>query len=147
MHHRQKYGGEFPFWVAIEVISFGELSKLFRNLREDTKNEIVKDFNVPYYHIGSWLHSLAYVRNVCAHYGRLYGKKLIIKPTLFKSKRGLIENSSVFAAIYVLSKLLHQDNHTNFITTLHTLLEEYEEYVDLDRLGFPNEWEKRLHER
>ncbi|MBY0221620.1 Abi family protein [Sporosarcina aquimarina] len=147
MHHRQKYGGEFPFWVAIEVISFGELSKLFRNLKEDTKNEVVKDFNIPYYYVESWLHSLAYVRNVCAHYGRLYGKKLTIKPTLFKKKRSLISNSGVFAAIYVLSRLLHQENRTNFITSLQALLEEYAEYIDLGELGFSEEWEKRLRER
>ena len=147
MHHRNKYGGEFPFWVAIEVTSFGELSKLFRNLKEDTKNDVVKDFNVPYYYVESWLHSLAYVRNVCAHYGRLYGKKLTIKPTLFKTKRNLISNSGLFAAIYVLSKLLHQENRTNFITSLQALLEEYAEYIDMQELGFPEEWEKRLRER
>lgn len=147
MHHRHKYGGEFPFWVAIEVLSFGELSKLFRNLKEDTKSKVVKDFNVPYYYVESWLHSLSYVRNVCAHYGRLYGKKLTIKPTLFKSKRSSIKNSGVFAAIYVLSKLLHQGTRTNFITSLHALLEEYAEYVDLEELGFPEEWEKKLRER
>lgn len=147
IHHRHKYAGEFPFWVAIEVISFGELSKLFRNLKKDTKNEVVQDFNVPYYYVESWLHSLAYVRNVCAHYGRLYGKKLTIKPTLFKTKRSLISNGGVFAAIYVLSKLLHQENRTNFLISLQALLEEYAEYIDLEELGFPEEWEKRLRER
>lgn len=146
MHHRNKYGGEFPFWVAIEVISFGELSKLFRNLKEETKNRVVKDFNVPSYYVESWLHSLTYVRNVCAHYGRLYGKKLTIKPTLFKNKRSLIRNSGVYAAIYVLSKLLHRENRSNFIISLQALLEEYAEYIDLEELGFPEEWEKRLRE-
>lgn len=147
IHHRNKYGGEFPFWVVIEVITFGELSKLFRNLTEDIKNEIVKDFNVPYYYVESWLHSLAYVRNICAHYGRLYGKRLTIKPTFFKSKRKLIKNSGAFAAIYVLSRLLPSENRTNFITSLHALLETYAEYIDLRELGFPEEWEKRLRER
>jgi abortive infection bacteriophage resistance protein len=147
MHHRSKYGGEFPFWVAIEVISFGELSKLFRNLKVDTKSEVVNDFNVPYYYIDSWLHTLAYVRNICAHYGRLYGKALVIKPTLFKSKRGLIKNSGVFAAIYILSKLLHQENRTNFIISLQALIEEYSEYIDLDELGFPESWETALRNR
>ncbi|AJD89650.1 hypothetical protein JMA_03330 [Jeotgalibacillus malaysiensis] len=147
LHHKSKYGGEFPFWVAIEVVSFGVLSKLFRNLKEDTKSEVVKDFNVPHYYVTSWLHSLAYVRNVCAHYGRLYGKILTIKPTLFKSKRSFIRNSDIFAAIYVLSRLLHPENHTNFQISLSTLLEEYSEYIHLKQLGFPENWEKILLER
>lgn len=37
VHHKSKYEGEFPFWVAIEVISFGELSKLYKNLTEENK--------------------------------------------------------------------------------------------------------------
>lgn len=147
MHHRQKYGGEFPFWVAIEVVSFGELSKLFKNLKEITKSKVIEDFNVPYFYVESWLHSLAYVRNVCAHYGRLYGKQLTIKPVLFKTKRKLISNKGVYAAIYVLSKLLHRENRINFITLLQALLEEYADYINLEELGFPEEWEKRLHER
>lgn len=86
MHHKSKYRGEFPFWVAIEVISFGELSKLFRNLHDMIKVKVVKDFNVPHYYVTSWLHTLTYVRNVCAHYGRLYGKRLVIKPQYLNPK-------------------------------------------------------------
>lgn len=41
MHHKSKYSGEFPFWVAIEVISFGELSKLFRNLLKKVRTRLL----------------------------------------------------------------------------------------------------------
>lgn len=145
MHHRHKYGGEFPFWVAVEVISFGELSKLFSNLKKDIKKEIVKDFNIPSIYVKSWLHSLSYLRNICAHYGRLYGKKLIIKPILFKKDKKIISNSSLFSIIYVLCKLLHKDNLTNFIISLQTLLDEYANYIELKELGFPKDWEKMLN--
>src|SRR5699024_3808997 len=80
IHHKAKYKGLFPFWVAIEVMSFGELSKLFRNLPRKIKGRIIKYFSVDPHTASSWLHSLSYVRNICAHYGILYGNKLRIKP-------------------------------------------------------------------
>lgn len=80
-HHFQKYDGEFPIWAAIEVTSFGFLSKFYRNLSEDLKRHIAKNYyNVTYLYMESWLQTLSNVRNVCAHYGRLYNKQLTFKP-------------------------------------------------------------------
>lgn len=28
-HHNSKYGGQFPIWVAVEILSFSTLSKLY----------------------------------------------------------------------------------------------------------------------
>lgn len=143
MHHKRKYKGEFPFWVAIEVISFGELSKVFRNLLKNDKKEIVKSYKISSYYIESWLHTLSYIRNVCAHYGRLYGKRLVIAPMLPGSERSF-NNKTVFAAIYILSRLLHIEELTNFITSLNALLEQYETYITYGDLGFPEKWESLL---
>ncbi len=132
--------------MVIEVISFGELSKLYKNLTDDNKSAVVKDFNIPHYYAESWLHTLSYVRNVCAHYGRIYGKVLSIKPKIFKTKRSFFESNRVFSAIFVLSKLLHRDDRTNFITTLQALLEEYSDHIDIKELGFSGAWERLLLE-
>lgn len=146
LHHKSKYGGEFPFWVAIEVISFGELSKLFKNLTEEIKGEIVNDFNLSSFYAESWLHTLSYIRNVCAHYGRIYGKELTIKPKLFKSKRNKFEANRIFTAVFILAKILHREDRINFITTLQALLEEYSIHIDFKELGFPDDWESLLIE-
>lgn len=146
IHHKAKYKGLFPFWVAIEVMSFGELSKLFRNLPRKIKGRIIKDFSVDPHTASSWLHSLSYVRNICAHYGRLYGKKLSIKPHLEKSHmKNQFDNTQIFAAIFSLCKLLHQKDLQNLINTLQNLFDEYAIYIDLNDIGFPNEWEVLLN--
>lgn len=37
-HHIDNYDSNFPIWVVIEVMSFGQLSKMFKNLKsEDQK--------------------------------------------------------------------------------------------------------------
>ncbi|MDC3411860.1 Abi family protein [Aquibacillus sp. 3ASR75-11] len=87
-HHYRKYAGKFPIWVAIEVTSFGTLSKLYKNLREEDKKEIAKTYyTVPYTYVESWLRTLSNVRNVCAHFGRIYNKNLTFRPALFKNEK------------------------------------------------------------
>lgn len=145
IHHKAKYNGVFPFWVAIEVMSFGELSKLFRNLLRQSKMKVIKDFNVSPNKASSWLHTLSYIRNVCAHYGRLYGKDLIIKPQLNAGvTKGFFDNGRVFSAVFVLSKFLHQDDYIKLASSLRLIIEEYSDYINLKEIGFPKEWENVL---
>src|SRR5699024_2767803 len=129
IHHKAKYNGVFPFWVAIEVMSFGELSKLFRNLLRQSKMKVIKDFNVSPNKASSWLHTLSYIRNVCAHYGRLYGKDLIIKLQLNAGvTKGFYDNGIVFSAILQLSKSLKQDDYLKLASSLRLIIEESSEY-------------------
>lgn len=92
-HHYRKYSGKFPVWVAMEVTSFGTLSKLYKNLKEEDKKEIAKTYyNLPYTYVESWLRTLSNVRNVCAHFGRIYNKNLTFRPALFKKEKKTINN-------------------------------------------------------
>ncbi|MBB5172427.1 Abi family protein [Texcoconibacillus texcoconensis] len=145
-HHQSKYNGEFPFWVAIEVISFGSLSKLFRNLKNIDKSAIAKEHydRIPYKYIESWLHALSYLRNICAHHGRLYGKKLVIKPRLFNNIDSSIRNSDLFSAVYILIHLLPHNEKVSFVIDLRVLIEQYSDYIHLPSLGFPEKWDKLL---
>ena len=141
IHHKAKYNGVFPFWVAVEVMSFGDLSKLFHNLLRTSKIKVIKDIQAPPNLVSSWLHSLSYIRNVCAHYGRLYGKDLNIKPQLnIKLTKGYFDNGRVFSTIFALNKLLHQKDQENFISSLETLIKGYSDYINLEEIGFPEKW-------
>jgi len=82
--------------------------------------------------VSSWLHTLSYIRNMCAHYGKLYGKDLIIKPQLNrKATKGRFDNNRVFS----LNKLLYQDDPTNFIASLQELIKEYYDYISLEEIS------------
>lgn len=39
-HHKIKYDGQVPLWAAVEIMSFGMLSKLYSNLKIDDKKAI-----------------------------------------------------------------------------------------------------------
>lgn len=146
-HHFVKYGGSIPVWVAVEVLSFGALSKLFSNMNNKDKNHIAKtNYQAPSVYLESWLKCLSYIRNICAHYGRLYNRPLTSKPRLNdQSKKMGIQQNKIFANIYVLKQLIPDRNKwSDFVTRLEALISAYEEVVELERIGFPGNWEDIL---
>jgi abortive infection bacteriophage resistance protein len=70
--------------MAIEVMSFGLLSKMYQCLENEVKIEIAKNYQIQIVHnvFGSWLHSFTYIRNLCAHNARIWNRKLFVKPQI-----------------------------------------------------------------
>ena len=147
---RMKYSDPIPpCWTAFEVISFGSLSMLFENLRAGrSKRELAHWFGLDDKTFGSWLHSLVYVRNVCAHHSRLWNRELRIQPKYPISpvyqwlKDQKIDNHKIY---YVLSMLLYLlqflDNGHSLIVDFKQLLQKYPN-IDPLAMGFPKGWEK-----
>ena len=84
---KHKYDNAFPpSWMTMEVTSFGTLSMLYKLLKPNlTKRKIANYYGVSDSVFESWLHSIVYVRNICAHHSRLWNKTLRIRP-LFPRK-------------------------------------------------------------
>ena len=82
------------------VDSFGTLSKFYKNMKPADKKEIAKSYGVGYTYLESWMEHIAFVRNICAHYGRLYNVNLVKTPMLYKQyNQAGISNIRVFATI------------------------------------------------
>ncbi len=137
-------GGEIPFYAAIEVASFGTLSKMYKNMENEDKSEIAKTFSVDYTYLESWIENLSYVRNICAHYGRLYGAKLTKTPKLYREYlRQGISNNTIFASIINLKILANQEYYEKFHSDLLDIINKYPT-VELKNLGFIEKWESIL---
>lgn len=64
-------------------------------------------FGLPYPVLVSWLHSLKYVRNICAHYGRVWNRECRIKPMIARAyKAELTPNGRVYAKPVLMPILL-----------------------------------------
>lgn len=142
LHHKQKYHGQFPIWVAVELMSFGNLSKLFGIMKREDQRHIAKEhYLISATYAKSWLRTLAYVRNLCAHYARLYNKTLTTTPLLFEREKHEINNRKIFAAILIIKRLTKDDKAwRTFLGSLVGLIETYEDVIDLDLIGFPENW-------
>jgi abortive infection bacteriophage resistance protein len=72
-----------PSWMLLEVSSFGGLSHLYKNLKPvRSKRDIANYFGLDSRTFESWLHSIGYIRNVCAQHSRLWNRVMRITPTM-----------------------------------------------------------------
>lgn len=143
---RENYsGGNLPIYALVEVFSFGTLSKFYKNMHNQDKKTIAKTFGVGYTYFESWLESISYVRNICAHYGRIYNAKLSKTPMLYKEyAQAGIGNNRIFAVLLCLKHLLINDDHWNlFIDNIELLFDKYER-VQISTMGFPENWKDLL---
>lgn len=82
-HNKSKYGLPLAIWVACEVWDFGTLSTLFSGMRETEQDAIAGQYGVNNGRIfATWLRSLNYLRNVCAHHSRLWNRNMVDQPRL-----------------------------------------------------------------
>ena len=82
-HNRLKYGLPLAIWVACEVWDFGTMSMLFSGMREAEQDLVARKYGVGNGRtFASWLRSLNYLRNVCAHHSRLWNRNVVDQPKL-----------------------------------------------------------------
>ncbi len=80
-HYRRKYTDPDlpPVWMAAEIISFGQLSMWIGNLKlRADRQAISKPFGLDEKALVSFAHHMSYVRNICAHHGRLWNKRFTV---------------------------------------------------------------------
>ena len=101
-----------------------------------------------YTYIESWLESISYVRNICAHYGRLYNAKLSKTPMLYKEyAQAGIGNNRVYGVLLCMKHLLKNDEHWNlFVDKIDMLFDKYE-CVQISTMGFPENWKELLQHK
>ena len=131
--------------ALVEVFSFGTLSKFYKNMLNKDKKAIAKTFGVGYTYFESWLESISYVRNICAHYGRIYNAKLTKTPILYKEyTQAGIGNNRIYGVLLCLKHLLKNDTHWNlFVDNIELLFDKYE-CVQISTMGFPENWKELL---
>lgn len=151
-HYCRKYDSPEnpPSWMSVEVMYFNHLSRICTELKNRSdKTEIAKYFFLPPDIFCSWLHTINYVRNICAHHARLWNRGLDITPKVLKfsrvrvwiSKPDTVETSRIYYFLCMLNYLLQTINPTStFKQRLKALLEEYSEIVSTDAMGFPHDW-------
>jgi abortive infection bacteriophage resistance protein len=150
-HYRKTYTSpaEPPCWMSLEVTSMGLMSKMFSNLRNDpVKDGIATYFGVK--NVGvleNWLQCLSVIRNICAHHGRIWNRRMTIlsfpkKPlNVFLNNRN-IHMYKVYAYISVMQYLL------NIISPGHSFKERLMELMEKcplaqeKEMGFPDNWKE-----
>ena len=152
-HYRNKYDNPInpPSWMSVEIMYFNHLSRICTGLKKRADiNGIASYFVLPPQTFCSWLHTINYIRNICAHHARLWNRDMNIVPEklLFSkslewiSNSNTVKRSKVYYFLCMLNYLLQTANPTSpFKKRLIELLEEYRDVVSLKAMGFPADWE------
>lgn len=145
-HHMRKYGGAFPLWVIMELFSFGMLNTFYSDLKVEDKKAIAeKAFGFPYRCVEDWIHCLSDLRNMCAHYNRLYANTLDNIPKQPPNITRALSNT-LYDYLIILKQLYPRDEtwRTTFIMRLEMLIMEYNDAIELEHIGFPENWRDEL---
>jgi abortive infection bacteriophage resistance protein len=82
-HNKARYELPLAIWIACEVWDFGTLSTLYSGMREAEQDAIANRYGISNGRIfATWLRSLNYLRNVCAHHSRLWNRNIVDQPRL-----------------------------------------------------------------
>lgn len=81
-HNLQAYG-VLPIWVACEVWDFGAMSKMYQGMISHDKEKIAHYFNFAgAKQLESMLRAFNFIRNISAHYSRLWNREMVSKVSL-----------------------------------------------------------------
>jgi abortive infection bacteriophage resistance protein len=140
-----------PGWAMAEELTFGSISHLYSGLAKDSdRKAIAKRFSVPQEVLESWLHTLNFIRNCCAHHSRLWNRELAIQPkiphgALWQLPERLIPsqiqpNRRIYMVLLMLAYLMQQISpDSQWQNKLKALILLHPE-VPIFPMGFVDNW-------
>lgn len=155
-HNYYKHDGAIPLWAAVEIMSFGTLSKVIKTLKTGTGSSFA--ILVQHYQyqsakgnmvipskdaFTSWTQSISIMRNICAHNSRIYNRTISTRPELIAAD--VINPRPQFNGLYQIMLAMKylrpsDDVWKTFITDFSKLLKKYDGVFSLQALNFPNDW-------
>lgn len=135
-----------PLWAVCEVMSLGLLSRWYGNLKPmPTRRAIASIYGLDEKVFGSWLHHLAFVRNISAHHGRLWNREFTITPLLPKGKPAALKSQfqpgsrRLYNALVIMLHCMDvvSPDHS-WRSRLISLIESHR--VPVAAMGFPANW-------
>lgn len=159
-HNFVKHEGEIPVWAVVEVLSFGTLSKIIKNLKTGTGSAFsVLAGNYKYISrkgnlvtpsqnmFSSWVQSVAVLRNMCAHNSRIYNRTIHTAPELPDIDKIVPPpvHNGLYQILLAMKCLRPSDEEWRiFVDELERLCGSHREVISLAAMNFPAEWKEHL---
>lgn len=158
--HQRKSHQNVPLWVAVNALTFGQISKMYTLLSFDLQSAVAQEYPfVNEKELEQFLKSLTLFRNACAHNERLYcfSSRYDIPDTTIHRKFNISKKGTqythgkrdYFSLIIALRYLLPDDSFKDFKKGLKSLIRAYQKESSrlsqeelYEKLGLPENWEK-----
>lgn len=133
-----------PSWIVMETLSMGIVSRILSLLVVEERKDIAKFFDIKERHLVSWMRSLTYTRNLCAHHSRVWNRVFTLKVAADKRyldcREEAFNEGKIYSQIVVITILLsviapknHFEQHIKELFCAHKHLYKHD-------MGFPKEW-------
>lgn len=152
-HYKNKYTNPVnpPSWMTMEILSFGTLSKMYKELKSnDAKKAVADYFGVSPKILANWLENLSYIRNICAHHGRLWNRTMTKKVTIPNNTSfqwvtiASPKPEKLYLSLCVMAYLQERVNRQSpFKGKLCSLACKFHD-LNLSAAGFPDNWKKDI---
>lgn len=152
-HYVKRYQS-VPFWVLVNTLTLGQVSKMYSCQKSRVKIQICKDFGeIRENELERMLSIMTKFRNVCAHNDRLFNFKtqdalpdLLIHQMLQIPRRlgrYCCGKEDLFARVIILKMLLQEEDFEWFYTELKQCFQRHSVYQTiLYQMGFPENWKE-----
>ena len=159
-HNFDNHDGEVPVWAAVEVLSFGTLSKIIKNLKTGTessysifaanyqykskKGNLVKPSQKM---LASWIQGVSVLRNMCAHNSRIYNRTIHTTPEILDVDK--VTPSPVHNGLYQIllaMKYLRSSDEewAVFVDAFDKLIQNNIGVISLLAMNLPTDWKTHL---
>jgi len=139
-----------PVWVTCEIMTLGQLSKWYSNLRRrQDRNEVARTYGLDEANLTSFLHHLTVVRNHCAHHARIWNREFTFlwklprkKPPTLHHNFNPDDGRKIYNTLVMLAYLLYTMGPNTWKQRLKGLFAEHPK-VNTRAMGFPRDWHTR----
>ncbi len=156
-HNFNAHEGAIPLWASVEVMSFGTMSKVIKNMKTGNQSAfsaLVQNYkfknasgnmvNPSKDMFTSWVQSVSVMRNICAHNSRIYNRAISTRPQLISSD--VINPQPRYNGLYQIMLSMKylcptKESWTDFVNEFKQLLAKYAGAYDINRMNFPADWQ------
>ena len=159
-HNFDNHDGEVPVWAAVEVLSFGTLSKVIKNLKTGTgssysilaanyqyKSKKGNMVNPSQKMLASWIQGVSVLRNMCAHNSRIYNRTIHTTPEILDVDKIAPPpaHNGLYQILLAMKYLRSSDDEwTVFVDEFDKLIQKNISIISLTAMNLPTDWKAHL---
>ena len=111
--HFKRKREDCPVWAMVEVVSFGSVVHLYKNMRPSDPSyiAIARHYEIRSDFLGSYMQHISVVRNLCAHHTRLWDKNFYGVRPLLSWKQAMLNVSNTQKLFYTVLLIYRLTRH------------------------------------
>ena len=143
-----------PLWVLMNVLTIGQLSKIYASQKGRIQIKVCQDFGpLKINELGKMLAVMTKFRNVCAHNDRLFDfrtKDALLDRNIYErlqitKEKGRYKygKNDLYAQVIILKLFLSDEDFRIFFHDLKRCFKKHPIHKEiLEKMGFPENWER-----